>query len=237
MLNDVRDYAIKKRLQNISKVILVGSGKGGVGKSTIAVSLSLALKDVGYEVGLLDADIHGPTDAILLSVKGQISGDRDGISPYVKYGIKVMSIGAFSEGEPLVAYGKAKIGLIKDMLAYVNWGKLDYLVVDLPPGIGDEVLGITRYARGKSNGVVVTTPGISVPVVQRFINFLKGEGIPISLVIINMAYINCDGKNISLFGNEDILFEYPSVKIPLIVGGDKINEIKNMLLSFINYVR
>ncbi|MCW1302486.1 MAG: P-loop NTPase [Candidatus Rehaiarchaeum fermentans] len=231
MLNDIKSYSIKKRLREISNVILIGSGKGGVGKSTIAVSLSLALKEKGYKVGLLDADIHGPTDSILLSIKGDIRGDKNGITPYVKDDIKVMSIGAFNEDLPLVAHGKNEIELIKDLLAYVNWGELDYLVIDLPPGIGDEVIASIRYVREKATSIIVTTPGISTRIVNRFINFLNGEKIPIKLVIVNMAYIECEGKKISLFGNNDVKFNYPILEVPMIISNNKIEIIKDILLK------
>jgi len=228
---DSRIYALRHRLSKIKNVILVGSGKGGVGKSTIASLVSEILSEK-YLVGLLDADVHGPVQQLLFNIKGKIEGDKDGIIPAKVGKIKLMSIGYFEDDKPLPILGKMKQELVLDLLSYVNWGELDYLIIDLPPGTGDEVISVLRYTKSKAKAIVVTTPGISVNVVRRFLRLLENEKIPILFIVNNMAYIDCDGKRIYPFGDPNEIRKiweekYKIIEIPII---NDFNKLKNLIV-------
>jgi ATP-binding protein involved in chromosome partitioning len=232
---DVRLYAIKNRLSKIKNVVLIGSGKGGVGKSTIAYLISELLSEK-FSVGLLDADIHGPVQQIFFNVKGYLDGDDKGIKPVTVGNIKLMSIGYFEDKNPLTVSGKNKRELIMDLLAFVNWGDLDYLVIDLPPGTGDEVLTIIRFMRSKARAIVITTPGISLNVVNRFIRLIEEEKIPIISVINNMAYLECEGKKLYPFGNPEEVHKinYKTIDLPMTQDFKIIKELlKNNIINYL----
>jgi Mrp family chromosome partitioning ATPase/predicted Fe-Mo cluster-binding NifX family protein len=201
------DEALVRRLSRIKHKILVLSGKGGVGKSTVAVNLAVALAMEGWKTGLLDVDFHGPSVPMLLHLKGELfkAADSDGILPVESsYGIKVVSLG-FALGhsdEAVIWRGPMKMGVIKQLLTDVQWGELDYLVVDFPPGTGDEPLSVAQLIPDSDGAVIVTTPqDLSLQDVRKSINFCRQLKIPVLGVIENMSGLMCPhcGKMIEVF--------------------------------------
>ena len=185
---DPRESVIDKRLSKINKIICVASGKGGVGKSLIASTLALKLKDKGYKVGLLDLDLYGPSSHIILGFK--IKGfpeEYKGIIPSKINDINFMSIIYFSQDKPSPFRGSDISNVIIELLAITRWGKLDYLIIDMPPGIGDETLEIIRLIKN-CEFIVVTTPSkVSMGAVNKLLLILKELKKPISGLIENMV--------------------------------------------------
>jgi ATP-binding protein involved in chromosome partitioning len=201
------DEALVKRMSDIKHKILVLSGKGGVGKSTVAVNIAVALGMEGMKVGLLDVDFHGPSVPALLNLKGELlkSADGGGIMPLeAAGGIRVISLGfALGDSDEAVIWrGPMKMGVIKQLLTDVQWGELDYLVVDFPPGTGDEPLSVAQLIPESDGAVIVTTPqDLSLQDVRKSINFCKHLNIPVLGVIENMSGLVCPhcGKMIDVF--------------------------------------
>jgi len=188
---------LMQRMCKIQNKILVLSGKGGVGKSTVAVNLAMSLVLKGERVGLMDVDIHGPSIPKLLDLENSKidSGTDNSIMPIVhKSGLKVMSIGFFlnNQDDALIWRGPKKHGLIKQFLTDVVWGDLDYLIFDLPPGTGDEPLAICQLIVSANGAVIVTTPqGIAIKDVRKSVNFCEQVDLPILGVIENMSGFIC----------------------------------------------
>jgi ATP-binding protein involved in chromosome partitioning len=195
--NEVLSVAdVEKRLDKIRRVILVGSGKGGVGKSFVACGLGTVLARNGYRTGLLDIDIHGSSVPDYLGLRGPIKSGKGGLQPRRIDGLKVMSIGFFTGTNPVPMRGANKQELITQLFSLTNWGELDYLVVDLPPSMGDELLSAFNLFSGKSLLVLVTTPSLwAANVVSRLSKLAASERIQVSGVVINMAYIR-EGERI-----------------------------------------
>ncbi|MGF1464752.1 MAG: P-loop NTPase [Sandaracinaceae bacterium] len=191
-------------LPNVRNVILVMSGKGGVGKSTVAVNLTLALKAAGSRVGLLDADIYGPSVPTMMGITGRpVSKDGKRISPLERFGVKMMSIGFLLEDErqAVVWRGPMLHGALRQFLEDVDWGELDYLVLDLPPGTGD--VALTMAQRLKVTGaVIVTTPQeVALQDVYKSVSMCRKLNLPMLGVIENMSYfIDSVGARHELFG-------------------------------------
>lgn len=199
---------IVTNLRGIKKKIMVMSGKGGVGKSTVAANLAAFLAQRGYNVGLLDGDIHGPTIPKMFGIgdfKPEV--DEAGLIPVsVSPNLKVMSIGFFLDDKdtPVIWRGPAKMGAIKQFLEQVSWGKLDFLIIDLPPGTGDEPLSIAQLIPDCDGAVVVTTPqDVALLSVRKSINFVNKLGIPVIGLVENMSGIICPHCNekIEVFGS------------------------------------
>ena len=191
------DEALVHRLSMIKHKILVLSGKGGVGKSTVAVNLAVALAMEGWKTGLLDVDFHGPSVPMLLQMKGELfkAADGGGVLPLESdYGIKVVSLG-FALGhsdEAVIWRGPMKMGVIKQLLTDVQWGELDYLIVDFPPGTGDEPLSVAQLIPDSDGAVIVTTPqDLSLQDVRKSINFCRQLKIPVLGVVENMSGLVC----------------------------------------------
>ncbi len=191
-------------LPNVKNVIFVMSGKGGVGKSTVATNLTMALKRAGHRVGLLDADIYGPSIPTMLGVEGRpFSVDGQRIEPIERFGVKLMSIGFLLE-DPKAAViwrGPMLHGALLQFLKDVNWGDLDFLVLDLPPGTGD--IALTLSQRVKPTGaVIVTTPqNVATDDVFKSVSMCQKVNIPILGVVENMSYfIDTAGVRHELFG-------------------------------------
>jgi ATP-binding protein involved in chromosome partitioning len=188
----------------VRNVILVMSGKGGVGKSTVAANLALALKRAGTRVGLLDADIYGPSIPTMFGVSGHPhSEDGKTIEPLQRFGLKLMSIGFMIENErdAIIWRGPMLQGALMQFLGDVNWGELDYLVLDLPPGTGDVALSLAQ--RLKTTGaVIVTTPQeVALQDVYKSVSMCKKLNIPILGVVENMSYfIDSAGVRQEIFG-------------------------------------
>ncbi len=176
-------------------VVLVMSGKGGVGKSTVAANLTLALSRRGYRVGLLDADMYGPSVPTMFGISGQPMTDGKRIKPLERFGVKLMSIG-FLLDDPKAAIvwrGPMLHGALLQFLKDVDWGELDYLLLDLPPGTGDVALTLSQQLR--TNGaVIVTTPQeVALQDVYKSVSMCQKVGIPITGVVENESYFICDG--------------------------------------------
>lgn len=184
-------------LPGVKNVIAIASGKGGVGKSTTAVSLAYALKERGFKVGLLDADIYGPSIPHMVSLKDAPQARDQVILPPEKDGIKVLSIAIFNDArKPAILRGPMAGAVIKQFLTQADWGELDYLVVDYPPGTGDIQLTISQTIN-VTGAVVVTTPQeISLLDVRKAIGMFGTTKIPVMGVVETMSYFECicDGK-------------------------------------------
>ncbi len=184
---DPRTSVIDKRLKKIKKIIAVASGKGGVGKSLVASTLALILAKKGNNVGLLDLDLYGPSSHIILGVEDfSFPEEEKGILPHDVQGMKFMSIVYFTEDKPAPLRGEDITNVIIELLAITQWGDLDYLIVDMPPGIGDETLDIIKYVK-KAEFLVVTTPSkVSMGAVGKLLKILKELKIPVIGIIENM---------------------------------------------------
>ncbi len=190
-------------LPGVDSIIAVGSGKGGVGKTTLAVNLAIALARMGFKVGLLDADVYGPNVPLMLgtTVAPQVVGE-DRILPPERYGLKVISVGFLSPGDkPLVWRGPMLHSIIKQFLGQVEWGQLDYLIIDLPPGTGDVVISLVQTVP-VTGAVVVTTPSdVSLQDARKAIEMFKQVKVDILGIVENMSYFNCPhcGQEIDIF--------------------------------------
>ncbi|CVK17899.1 iron-sulfur cluster carrier protein MrpORP [Sporomusa sphaeroides] len=190
-----QDQQITRFLENVDHKILVMSGKGGVGKSTVATSLAVFLGNQGYTVGLLDVDVHGPSVAGLLGLTGlPLNTIGTQIQPYYYTdNVKVVSIQGLLKqpDDPLIWRGPMKIGIIRQFLAEVNWGPLDFLIIDSPPGTGDEPLTVAQTITG-CQAVVVTTPQeIALADVRKSIQFCQTVKMPVLGIIENMSGFVC----------------------------------------------
>jgi ATP-binding protein involved in chromosome partitioning len=182
-------------LTGVRNIIAVASGKGGVGKSTVAVNLALALRNAGAAVGLMDADIYGPSMPLMLNAAGppKITPDRK-IEPKEAYGLRVMSIGFLTgDDAPVIWRGPMVHGVIQQFLSDVDWGELDYLVLDLPPGTGDAALTICQSAP-LSGAVIVTTPQeVSLIDARKGLKMFQRVNVPVLGIVENMSYFECPG--------------------------------------------
>ena len=189
------DQKLRRRMGQIRRKIMVMSGKGGVGKSTVATNLAVHLMLSGQRVGLLDVDIHGPSIPQMLHLDhARVVGDGEALLPLEYSGLKVMSIGFLlpNADDPVVWRGPMKMTVIRQFLEDVAWGDLDCLVVDLPPGTGDEPLSVCQLAAPVDGAVIVTTPQrISTADVRRSIRFCQKTDIPVLGVVENMSGFVC----------------------------------------------
>jgi len=186
---------LQSRLCRIKRKIVVLSGKGGVGKSTVAVNLAAALMMAGRRVGLLDVDIHGPSIPTLLGLEGEkILGSEDGLLPVDIGGLKVMSLGFLLENQDdaVIWRGPMKTGVIKQFLKDVAWGDLDDLIIDSPPGTGDEPLSVCQLIGKLDGAVIVTTPQrVAAVDVRKSITFCRRLRVPVLGVVENMSGFVC----------------------------------------------
>ena len=202
-MSDPRIAVIERRFEKVGKIIAVSSGKGGVGKSMIATSLALNLRDLGYKVGLLDLDFTSPATHVIMGVDGLYPEEDYGIIPPLAHELRYMSITHYSLDEPAPLRGQDVSNAIIELLAITRWGELDYLVVDMPPGIGDATLDTIRLIP-RIEFVVVTTPSrVAYQSVRRMILLLKELGIPMSGVMENMVmrpsdYVKSDVEKLGL---------------------------------------
>jgi ATP-binding protein involved in chromosome partitioning len=199
---EARVSVIEKRLKKIKRIISVASGKGGVGKSLVASSLALNLSRKGYKVGLLDLDLYGPSSHIILGVKDVFPEEEKGIVPPYVQGINFMSIVYFTEDKPSPFRGIDISNIIIELLAITRWGELDYLIIDMPPGIGDETLDVIRLVK-KSEFLVVTTPSmVSMGAVGKLLQLLKELKLPVIGVVENMKMTDSNyiENNVSKMG-------------------------------------
>jgi ATP-binding protein involved in chromosome partitioning len=186
--------AARKRLNQIAAVILVGSGKGGVGKSMVSSAIALTLSKQGHRTGLLDIDIHGASIPEYLDLRPPLRSGENGLEPKRLGRLKAMSIAFFAGDNPVPVRGVEKEDLIAHLMALTNWGELDYLIVDLPPGMGDELLSAFSLFSPKCKLLLVTTPSkYAFNVVSLMCKLAAGEGVPLAGVVLNMSYM-MDGR-------------------------------------------
>jgi len=203
------DRELNERMGRIRHKILILSGKGGVGKSTFAANLAVGLARAGHRTGILDVDLHGPSIPTLLGLAGsRLETDARGRVQPIKRddGLAVVSIGFLLENkaDPVIWRGPLKYNAIRQFLRDVDWGELDYLVVDSPPGTGDEPLSVAQLAGAGTRAVLVTTPQeVSVADVRRSISFCRMLELTVDGVVENMSGLECPhcGKTIELFGS------------------------------------
>ena len=208
---EVQEVNIHNRMAKIDRKILIMSGKGGVGKSTVTVNLANALLAQGHTVGVLDTDIHGPNIAKMFGCEGAIlESNEDGTSilPVCpREGLKVVSL-SFAVSDPdqaIVFRGPLKLSVIKQFLADVEWGTLDYLLIDSPPGTGDEQLAVCQSVPDLTGTVIVTTPQqVAILDARKSISFARQLDVEIIGLVENMSHLICPdcGKHIPIFGKD-----------------------------------
>ncbi|HOW72299.1 MAG TPA: Mrp/NBP35 family ATP-binding protein [Phycisphaerae bacterium] len=213
----LEEAMLTERMNQIRQKIVVMSGKGGVGKSTVAVNLALGLARAGFSVGLLDVDIHGPSVPQLLRLVDQgVHIVESELQPLkVMEGLRVMSIGFLlnSVKDAVIWRGPMKYGVIQQFLRDTAWGRLDYLVVDSPPGTGDEPLAVAQLVGKPAVAVLVTTPqDLAVSDVRRSVSFCRAVGLPVLGIVENMSGLVCPscGHHIDVFktgGGETLALE------------------------------
>src|SRR5215831_9375290 len=194
----------RQSIAGVKNIIAVGAGKGGVGKTTVAVNLAIALAKCGGRVGIIDADIYGPNVPIMLGMKTQLGTDGQKIVPAEKYGLQVISMGFLTQDDaPIIWRGPMLHGALQQFFREVAWKNLDYLIVDLPPGTGDVSLSLSQTVP-VAGAIVVTTPQlVSLADSRRAIAMYKKLNIPPLGVIENMSYFSCPscGHEADIFGH------------------------------------
>lgn len=202
-----QDLRLKETLSCIKNKIIVMSGKGGVGKTTVAVNLAYGLALKGYKTGILDVDIHGPNIVKMLGIEGKkLVSSSLGMEPVeVIRNLKAISIALLIEDpdKPIIWRGPLKMQTIKQFLSDVNWGNLDYLIVDAPPGTGDEPLSVCQLISDINGAVIVTTPqDVAILDSRKSVQFAKELKLPVIGIIENMSGFICPHcqKDIDLFG-------------------------------------
>jgi len=189
------DPKLQKKLKGIKHKIMVLSGKGGVGKSSVAASLAAALAAQGKKVGLLDLDFHGPSIPTLFGLQGMpVLSDGEELQPLETGGIKVLSVGFLMENtdSAVIWRGPMKMGILQQFLRDVAWGELDYLIMDFPPGTGDEALSACQTIQDATGGIIVTTPQeVSLADCRKSIDFCRKLDLPVLGVVENMNGFVC----------------------------------------------
>jgi len=218
-----RPYDETEVLKGVKNVIAVASGKGGVGKSTIAVNLAVALASSGAKVGLLDADVYGPNIPLMMGIRAAPGVEGDLIQTPSAHGVKVASLGFFYKDEtPLIWRGPMVAGAVRQLLTKVNWGELDYLIVDLPPGTGDSSLTLAQTVP-LGGVVIVTTPQeAALTIATKALAMFRKLNVPILGIVENMSYFLCPhcgeksyifstggGRRVASMLNVDFLGEIP----------------------------
>jgi ATP-binding protein involved in chromosome partitioning len=227
-------FANQNRVPGLARIIAVASGKGGVGKSTCSVNLACALRHLGAKVGLLDCDIYGPSIPLMMGIKQRptISPEEKMVPP-ANHGVKLMSMGFLLDGDqPVIWRGPMITKTIQQFFHAVEWGELDYLLVDLPPGTGDAQLSLCQTVP-LDGGIIVTTPQeASLGVVRKGIAMFEKVNVPILGIIENMSYFTTpNGERVEIFGhgggraeaerqNTEFLGEVP-IYTEIRIGGDQ----------------
>jgi len=190
----------------IKNIIAVASGKGGVGKSTVSTNLALALRGLGYTVGMLDADIYGPSQQMMLGIHGrpQIDESDEKIIPMENHGVKTMSLGLITDPDtPVIWRGPMVMKALDQFLTDVKWGQLDFMIIDLPPGTGDAQLTLTQKVP-LSGAVVVTTPqDVALIDARKGLAMFRKVNVPVLGIIENMSFFICNhcGEREEIFGH------------------------------------
>jgi ATP-binding protein involved in chromosome partitioning len=210
------------RMANIKHKIIIGSGKGGVGKSTFTVNLAAALQGRGYKVGVLDADITGPDIPKLLGIEDQqLRGGPEGLEPADAGGLKVISMALLlkSRDSPVVWRGPMKMAALKQFVSEVNWGQLDFLLVDLPPGTSDEPISIAQLISGLDGAIIVTTPQeVALLDSRKAVNMFPMMNVPVLGIVENMSGLVCPncGEKIDVFKTGGGELAAKELKVPFL---------------------
>ncbi len=182
-----------QRLPGIQYLVAVGSGKGGVGKTTVAVNVAIALAKQGHRVGLMDADIYGPNVPLMMGVSAQprvLEGNR--IEPLPSHGVKFISVGSISPGDkPMVMRGPMLHQIVRQFLQQVAWGELDFLIIDLPPGTGDVVISLVQTVPLTGSIVVSTPSDVALQDARKAIEMFRQVNVDVLGIVENMSYFQC----------------------------------------------
>ncbi len=194
----------KEPIPGVTHVIAVGSGKGGVGKTTVAVNLAVALARLGHKTGLLDADVYGPNVPLMMGIQEMPNVRDEIIEPLEQYGVKLMSMGFLNPGDrPLIWRGPMLHGVVRQFTRGVDWGELDYLIIDLPPGTGDVQLSLIQTVP-LSGAIVVTTPSdVSLEDARKAIHMFQQVRVEVLGVVENMSFLTCPhcGGRVDVFNS------------------------------------
>ena len=211
----------KMRFQiNAKNIIAIASGKGGVGKSTFAVNYAVALKNIGYKVGILDADIYGPSVPRMMGISGRPrANENKKLIPLESYGVKCMSIGfLISVDTPAIWRGPMVMKALEQMFNGVEWGELEYLIIDLPPGTGDAHLTLAQSSK-LSGSIIISTPqDVALIDARKGINMFKKVNVPVLGIIENMSYFICNNckKRHEIFSSGGVKKEAKKFEIPFL---------------------
>ena len=186
-MTDPRLEIIGRRLEKVGNITAVSSGKGGVGKSMVASTLALSLKDKGHGVGLLDLDFTSPSTHVILGVENLYPEEEYGIIPPLAHGLRYMSITYYSLDKPAPLRGADVSDAIIELLAITQWGELDYLIIDMPPGLGDATLDMIRLIDGIRFLVVTTPSRVAYETVRKLLTLLRRLDVPVTGVVENMV--------------------------------------------------
>jgi ATP-binding protein involved in chromosome partitioning len=207
----------KLPIPGVKNIVAVGSGKGGVGKTTVAVNLAISMAKAGYAVGLLDADVYGPNVPLMLGARATPNAIGQRIQPLEAYGLKIMSMGFLNPGDkPLVWRGPMLNSVIQQFLRNVDWGELDYLIIDLPPGTGDVQLTLIQTTP-LTGAIVVTTPSdVSLEDARKAVHMFEQVREQVLGIVENMSYLDHNGERIYVFGKGGGARTAELMKVPLL---------------------
>lgn len=207
----------KLPIPGVQNIIAIGSGKGGVGKSTVAVNLAITLGKLGYDVGLLDADVYGPNVPLMMGVRATPHAIGQRIQPLEAHGLKLMSMGFLNPGDkPLVWRGPMLNSVIQQFLRSVDWGNLDYLIIDLPPGTGDVQLTLIQTTP-LTGAIVVTTPSdVSLEDARKAVHMFEQVREQVLGIVENMSYLEHKGEKLYVFGKGGGARTAELMKVPLL---------------------
>jgi ATP-binding protein involved in chromosome partitioning len=207
----------KLPIPGVQNIIAIGSGKGGVGKSTVAVNLAISLAKLGHAVGLLDADVYGPNVPLMMGIRDTPHALGQRIQPLKAHGVVLMSMGFLNPGDkPLVWRGPMLNSVIQQFLRNVDWGKLDYLIIDLPPGTGDVQLTLIQTTP-LTGAVVVTTPSdVSLEDARKAVHMFEQVREQVLGIVENMSYLEVNREKIYVFGKGGGARTAELMKVPLL---------------------
>jgi ATP-binding protein involved in chromosome partitioning len=191
----------KLPIPGVKNIVAIGSGKGGVGKTTVAVNLAISMAKLGYAVGLLDADVYGPNVPLMLGARATPHAIGQRIQPLEAYGLRIMSMGFLNPGDkPLIWRGPMLNSVIQQFLRNVDWGELDYLIIDLPPGTGDVQLTLIQTTP-LTGAIVVTTPSnVALEDARKAVHMFEQVREQVLGIVENMSYLEHNGEKIYVFG-------------------------------------